>query len=174
MLNDVGSCKVFTMFEIICCTMWEVVCFCDIGNRLLNNGVSGMLLRNWKLYVVPCGKSYVFTILEIVCWTMVKVIQGACMLLRILKSYVVPCGKSHVFTILEIRCGKSYVVRVWWIFEGDCVLVFWGEIIAMCPYVRQTVFIPIGKQQISRQLGPKKILSRRCFFHFGMAHCLHS
>ena len=81
--------------------MWEVVCCYEIGNRMLYNLGCGMLLRNWKPYVVRCGKSYVVTKLEIVCCTMWEIVccyeienrmlydVGCDMLLRNWKSYVV-------------------------------------------------------------------------------------
>ena len=62
-----GKSYVVTKLEIVCRTMWEVVCFYDIGNGMLYNAGSCMLLRNWKSYIIRDGKSYVVTKLEIVC-----------------------------------------------------------------------------------------------------------
>ena len=108
-----GKSYVVTKLKIVCWTMWEVVCFYDIGNRMwevvclddignrmLSDVGSHMLLRCWKLYVKPCGKSYIFTMLEVICCTMWEVVK----FLRCLKSFVVPCGKWYVFVILEIVC----------------------------------------------------------------------
>ena len=90
--------------------MWEVVCFYDIGNRMLNNGVSRMLLRYWKSYVVPCGKSYVVTKLEIVCCTMWEVVCFYDIGNRMLNNGESRTGCLYVVTKLEIVCCTMWEV----------------------------------------------------------------
>ena len=71
---------------------------------------SRMLLRNWKSYVVPCGKSYVVTKLEIVCRTMWEVVCFYDIGNRLLNN-----GESHtrclyVVTNFEIVCRTMWEV----------------------------------------------------------------
>jgi len=65
---------VVTKLDIVYYTMWEVVYCYEIGNRILYDVESRMLLRSWKSYVVRCGKSYVVAKLEIVCCAMWEVV----------------------------------------------------------------------------------------------------
>ena len=95
---------VVTILEMVCCTAWEVVCFYDIGNCMLNNGES----RTGCLYVITKLEIVFCTMWEVVCFYDIEnrmLNNGVSrMLLRYWKSYVVPCGKSYVVTKLEIVC----------------------------------------------------------------------